>query len=159
MIGGSLVKTNRYSSLTKLLLLLPALVVIIITSTYPILYVFWLGFQRWMVWESPIPQCFVGFNNFINAFKDPLFHEVIVNTGVYTIISVSLSVGIGLAIAMLLQKPSRINQILKMSLIFPFAVSPALKGFTFKFMLNPSFGILDRIIKTILPFLEKCSMA
>jgi multiple sugar transport system permease protein len=37
-------------------------------------------------------------------------------------------------------------------LIFPFAVAPALKGFSWRFMLNPSFGIYDTIIDAVLPF-------
>jgi multiple sugar transport system permease protein len=144
----------RPKAIKKYLILLPALIVIILTSTYPILYSFWLGFQRWMVWESPAPLGFVGFDNFIRGFADPKFQEVVGTTALYTVISVSMSVGIGLGIAMLLQKSGKLNTVIKMFLIFPFAVSPALKGFTFKFMLNPSFGILDRSIKYIFPFLE-----
>lgn len=144
----------RHRTFKKYLIMVPALVVILLTSTYPILYSFWLGFQRWMVWESPTPMGFVGFENFVRAFSDPRFHEVAITTALYTLMSVSMSVGIGLIIAMLLQKSGRLNTVIKMFLIFPFAVSPALKGFTFKFMLNPSFGILDRAIKFVFPFFE-----
>jgi multiple sugar transport system permease protein len=154
LIGGVILIKQSLRVLKKYQFLIPALVVIAITSTYPILYAFWLGFQRWMVWESPKPTGFIGFENFTRAFADPAFHEVAKTTFVYTVTSVSLSVGIGLAIALLLQKPSKMNTLLKMLLIFPFAISPALKGFTFKFMLHPSFGILDRAINFIFPFTD-----
>jgi len=136
----------------KYIMLAPALLVIGITSTYPILYAFWLSFQKWSVSESSKPQGFVGFDNYIRGFADPQFLAVAKTTGIYVFISVMLSVIFGLTMALLLQKPGKLNTVIKVMLIFPFAISPALKGFTFKFMLSPDFGILDRIIKFIFPF-------
>jgi multiple sugar transport system permease protein len=37
-------------------------------------------------------------------------------------------------------------------LIFPFAISPALKGYSFRFMLNPSYGVIDQLLDFFFPF-------
>ena len=54
--------------------------------------------------------------------------------------------------ALVLQKPSRFNTVVKTTLIFPFAVAPALKGYSWRFMLNPSWGVYDTMLDTIFPF-------
>ncbi|NCF68821.1 MAG: ABC transporter permease subunit, partial [Chloroflexi bacterium] len=64
----------------------------------------------------------------------------------------ALTIVIGLAMALILQKQTRFNLFLRTLLIFPFAVSAALKGYTFRFMLNSEYGILDRLIDYVFPF-------
>ncbi len=138
----------------KYILLLPALSVIAITSTYPLIYAFWLGSRRWLISESPSPQQFVGLENFIRALSDSQFLMVARTSFIYTAISVILSVIIGLAIALILQKPGISSTFTKSLLIFPFAISPALKGYTFRYMLHPESGIIDRFLNAIFPSTE-----
>lgn len=138
----------------RLLLLIPALVVIAVTSTYPLIYAFWLGSHRWQISESPNPQFFVGLENFIRALSDSNFLMVAKTSFIYTAISVVMSVVIGLAIAVVLQRPGIATSFTKTLLIFPFAISPALKGYTFRYMLHPESGILDRFFNFLFPGTE-----
>jgi multiple sugar transport system permease protein len=138
----------------KLLLLIPALSVIAITSTYPLLYAFWLGSHKWQISQSAVPQEFVGLENFIRAIGDSNFMMVARTSFTYTAVSVVLSVVIGLAIALVLQKPGISTTFTKTLLIFPFAISPALKGYTFRYMLHPESGILNRFFNFLFPATE-----
>ena len=135
----------------KLVLLIPALIVIAITSTYPLIYAFWLGSHQWLISQSPVMQGFVGLENFIRALTDSNFLMVAKTSFLYTLISVVMSVVIGLAIAIALQKPGILTTLTKTLLIFPFAISPALKGYTFRYMLHPESGILDRFFNFLIP--------
>jgi len=135
-------------------LLFPSLIIIFLVSIYPIYYAIKLGFQKWVLYLSRQPQEFVGFENYIRAFGDSLFINSVKVTIVYTFLSVFLSVFLGLLFALYLQREGKFNTLLKSMLIFPFAISPALKGFTFRFMLNSEYGILDRILNIIFPFTE-----
>lgn len=132
-------------------LLAPAMLVIAATSTYPLLFALNASFRRWQLSKSPTPGEFIGFDNYIRAFDDRFFLNSIKVTATFTVISVGLSILIGLGLALVLQKPGRLNIFIRSLLIFPFAVSPALKGYTFRFMLNPEYGILDRLIDIISP--------
>ena len=58
---------------------------------------------------------------------------------------------IALGIALLLQGPGKLKAAAKTMLIFPYAVAPALKGFSWRFMLNENFGVYDQIAD-IFPF-------
>lgn len=132
-------------------LLAPAMLLIAATSTYPLIFALNASFRRWKLSRSPTPGEFVGFENYIRAFDDRFFANSIKVTAQFTVISVLLTIVIGLAMALILQKPGRLNMFIKTLLIFPFAISPALKGYTFRFMLNPEYGILDKVIDVISP--------
>jgi multiple sugar transport system permease protein len=133
------------------LLLGPALLVLAATVVYPFLSAFVLSFRDWQLNKSLLPGAFVGLKNYERAFQDPHFINCVVVTVEYTIISVVISMVVGLGIALLLCRPGLINLILKSFLVFPFAMSPALKGFSWRFMLNPQYGIINHLIGWIYP--------
>ncbi len=139
---------------TKFILLTPALFVVFATTAYPLLYALYVSFHRWRLVQSPSPEAWVGFAQYRNALNDEGFRNGILVTLKFTVLSVLLSVVIGLAIALLLQRASRLNTVMKTLLIFPFAVSPTLKGFSWRFMLNPSYGVYQRLIGVLIPPLK-----
>lgn len=134
-------------------LLAPALLVIVGTTIYPLAYSFFISLQRWQLSKSLTPGPFIGLENYIRAFGDKHFLNSTTVTIRFTVISVSMSIVLGLAMALLLNRPGRFANLLKTLLIFPFAMAPALKGFTWRFMLDPSVGVLDRIIDFSVPAL------
>lgn len=139
----------------KYFLLAPALLVLGLTTLYPFGYAFAISLRHWQLNRSIAPEEFVGWANYVRAFSDAGFINSVVATVIFTILSVALSLLIGGAIALLLfYYQGRFSTILKALLIFPFAVSPALKGYSWRFMLNPSFGVLDMVIDFILPPLK-----
>ncbi|MBS1254200.1 MAG: Trehalose transport system permease protein SugA [Anaerolineales bacterium] len=137
---------------TKFVLLTPALLVVLVITAYPLINTFTLSLREWRLDRSPTPGDFVGLDNYVRAFGDRFFWNSVQVTITFTIISVVMSVVIGLAMALILQKPSKLNTLVKTTLIFPFAVSPALKGFSWRFMLNPSWGIYDTMMDAVFPF-------
>ncbi len=136
-------------------LLAPGVTVLAATTLYPILQAFVTSFRVWQLDKRPTPGNFVGLRNYLRAFDDPNFINSVVVTVNYTIVSVILSVVIGLMIALVLQKKSLVSTILKACLILPYAMAPALKGFSWRFMLNPYYGIIDKILDTMLPWFSE----
>jgi multiple sugar transport system permease protein len=67
---------------------------------------------------------------------------------------VALTLVLGLGMALALQKRSFINTIIRTFLIFPFAVSPALKGYSFRFMLQPDYGVIQLALGGVFPWLK-----
>lgn len=135
----------------RLALLAPALIVITVTTVYPLIVAFITSFRRWRLTQSMSPGKFVGFENYSRIFSDAGFHNSIIVTINFVIISVGLSILIGLAMALLLQGPGKGNTVIKSILIFPFAMAPALKGYSWAFMLNPEYGIYDYLLDLVFP--------
>ena len=115
------------------------------------------SFRDWRLARSLVPQDFIGLDNYVRAFQDERFLNSLIITIEYVVISVSMSIILGLAMALLLQKNNWLNTIVKTVMILPFAVSPALRGFTWKFMLNPQYGAFDKVVDAVFPFLADIS--
>ncbi len=144
----------RRNPLSIAALVVPALLVVALTTTYPLISAFLTSFRFWRLNRSTEPGEWVGFENYLRAFEDGAFLNSMSVTLIYTLISVGFSLGLGLAFALLLQRENRINTAIRVLLIFPYAVSPALKGFSWRFMLNPNYGVYDWAVGTLFPFLD-----
>ena len=142
---------SRY---TKFVLLSPALLVVLLTTTYPLLNALITSFRDWRLNRGPLPRAWVGFDNYARAFADDGFINSVVVTLIFTVLSVTLSLVLGMAIALLLNKPGWRYTAIKSVLFFPFAISPALKGFSWRFMLNPEYGVYSYLIGTLIPPLK-----
>ncbi len=140
--------------LGKYLLLAPALIIIGLTTIYPLMNSFLLSFQKWKLSQSQAPQGFVGLDNYVRAFQDPYFLNSAVVTLLFTLISVAMTIVLGLGMALILFKPTRSNTLVRAMLIFPYAVSAALKGYSWRFMLMPEYGIYNEMINAVFPFTE-----
>lgn len=140
-------------------LLAPGLLIVALTTTYPLLAALYFSLHNYKLtkpvdWAIQVGgDSFVNFNfsalsldNYIQAFTDDRFINSVVVTLEFTIVSVGLSVILGLGIALLLQKEGFWHRVTKSILILPFAISPALKGYSWRFMLNENFGIFDKVI-------------
>lgn len=127
----------------------PAMLVVIATITYPLLSALITSFREWQLNESPEPGAFVGLENYQRVLQDAGFWNSVWVTVMYSVISVSITMVLALAIALVLQGPGRFKAVAKTMLILPYAVAPALKGFSWRFMLNENYGVYDTILDKI----------
>ena len=104
------------------------------------------------------PQEWIGLHNYIKAFGDSTFLNSMKVSIIFCIISVAMSVILAVAIAVQLLPKGRYRTFLRACLLFSFSISPALKGFTWRFMLNPQYGVVDRIIGFLIPPLKDLVM-
>jgi multiple sugar transport system permease protein len=94
----------------------------------------------------PAMQKFIWFDNYINFFGDPKFWNTVYISLLYAGLTVGLELVLGLAIALLLQKPTRFNNIASILLLLPLMTAPALASLMWKLMTNPNFGILSYFV-------------
>ena len=139
----------------KYLLILPAFSLVAVTIIYPLGYAGFISFMDWRLSRSRTPTDFVGLENYLRAFfDDSSFINALSVTFTFVIGSALGAVIVALLIALLLARQGRGYTIARTVLALPFAMSPALQGTSFRFFLNPEFGIFDRTLKTIFPFLQ-----
>ncbi|MFC4454272.1 sugar ABC transporter permease [Deinococcus sonorensis] len=136
------------------MLLGPALVVILATVVSPLVSSFITSFRDWRLIYSPTPGAFVGMDNYTRALSDAGFLNSLRVSGLYMLMSVTMTLLIGLGIALLLAKPTRLNVFARTLLIFPFAVAPVLKGYSWRFMLNPDYGVYAKMLGAVIPPLK-----
>jgi multiple sugar transport system permease protein len=135
----------------KYFLLFPAVALITVTTLLPIVQVINISLQQWVITQSLTPGPYIGFDNYTRAFQDPEFWNAVWVTFIYTLITAFFSIMIGLIIAITLQRTTPITGFIKAILIFPFAISLTLRGYSFRFMLLDGSGILDVLLDFFFP--------
>ena len=145
-------RTGDADRLLKYALLAPALAVIAATLGYPLVQSFWYSLHDWNLGRQASIGPFVGVANYVQALTDdPEFWNSVRITLVFTVASVILTLGVALALAMLLSGGRAIEVNVRTLLVIPFAMSPALLGISWRFLLNPEFGAADAVLKWLIP--------
>ena len=123
--------------------LLPALVFAIVLTQVPFLLTLYYSFQSRNLLRPGAGE-FVGLENYGKVFTDDLFRNAVFNTVQLTVGAVVLSMVLGVALAVLLDKQFFGRGIVRTLLITPFLVMPAAAALLWKTsMLNPVFGLLN----------------
>ena len=134
---------------TRYGLLLPALALVLGTTLWPVASALTTSLRDWRLKRSPVPQKWVGFENYLVALDEPEFWNALKVTAVFVTINVLLTVAVALVLALLLRRAGVLQSLVRAVLILPFAVSPALIGVSFRFMLNGEHGVLAKAFSSL----------
>jgi sorbitol/mannitol transport system permease protein len=126
--------------------LLPALILAILLTQIPFLFTLWYSFRSWNLLR-PGSDRFVGLENYGKVFTDDLFRNAVINTIVMTASAVLLSLILGIALAVLLDKVFPGRGIVRTLLITPFLVMPAAAALLWKTsFFSPVFGLINWVL-------------
>lgn len=144
----------RSENRIKFVFLSPALLIIIIVLIIPLIYALIDSFYKFNLAKIYEGRHFIGFSNYINAFKDPYFLNAILVSAIITVAVVSLELIIGLFLALLLNKPlekrlPRGKKVFRTLAILPLMLPPVIVGLMWRFMYQYS-GIINYLLKIIL---------
>ncbi|KQS08971.1 sugar ABC transporter permease [Curtobacterium sp. Leaf183] len=121
----------------------PSLLILGAFVVFPILRSLYYSFFDWTV--GAVSQPFVGFGNYTKLFHDQQFWNALRITLEYTIVSVVLLVVLGFVAALLLQRDTLANRIVRSVFFFPTIVSLVTIGLVWKFLLDPDIGLVGGI--------------
>ncbi len=121
-------------------LLSPALVMLSIFVLYPFLKGLWLSVINT---EVARPGEFVGFKNFIKLWNDQIFRRTAQNTILYTLAATVLKLGLGMIVALLLNRLIGFKRILRASMLLPWIVPTVLSALAWKWMFDPTFSVIN----------------
>lgn len=136
-------------------LLAPALSFVAAMALFPLGYSLVLSFREWKLAASGSPGPWVGLHNYWMLISDdPEFLEALQATAVFVVADVVATLAIALGAALLIKRAGRINSLARVLMILPFVMSPALIGISFRFFLNPEFGIAHTVLENLIPALS-----
>ena len=134
---------NYYKKYTPYLFLLPAAAVLIVFFFIPFFQTFVLSFFDYS--SSLYNPNFVGADNYIKLFKEPVFYKVMFNTFMYLVIAVPFLVTFPLFLAILINQKIRGITLYKILLYLPVIVSIVVAAIAFKWLYAGQ-GILNYIL-------------
>jgi ABC-type sugar transport system permease subunit len=130
----------------KMALFLPGFAIYVLIIILPILMCAYYGFFNWDGLRDGMT--FVGLDNFARALKDPYFLNALKTTFFYTIPGTVIVNGLGIALAVLVNRRSRMSNFYRSSFFFPMLISAVAIGFIWKALLSYS-GIVNTLLAGI----------
>ncbi len=132
-----------------LLLFVPALLVLLLTTTVPLVYLGWNSLHK-LDLSMPWLSGFTGLGNYAKMGSDPRFWNSLVLTGIYTGTTVVLQVVIGLSLALLVLQIPKGQGILRVAAILPIVLAPVVVGLFWRtLVLAPDFGLVDLVTRSL----------
>lgn len=129
------------------LLSLPALLVCI-GILIPFFTAVYYSMMRFRL-NLPMLKGFIWFDNYIAFLTDGAFWNTISISLIYAFVTVTGELILGLGIALLLVRPTRLNNAVSIMLLLPLMTAPALAALMWKLMTNPNFGILSYLVSLL----------
>ena len=120
-------------------LIAPNLIAIIVFSYYPALYNIGLSFFEWD-FVAPSPE-WVGLENYTDLFTDASFGQVLMNTLIFTGVSVIGSLVLGLLLGSLLATKVPFTGFAQTMAFAPHMLPGAAVGILWLFMFDPNYGL------------------
>jgi multiple sugar transport system permease protein len=130
------------------LLVLPAVLLILALSIYPLAYSVWVAFVNF---DFEIPgHAFVGLKNFQQIINDPIARSSLVNTAILSAASVAVEFVLGLLLALAMVKSFRGRGLIMPILIVPLFISPVIVGQFWSLLLQQPFGPTNYLLSKLL---------
>jgi multiple sugar transport system permease protein len=132
---------RRRDALSAYLFLSPAYILFFVFIAGPLFGAIVLSFFQWDLLGSAE---FIGTQNFVRLLSDPVALTAIGNTFVFTFWSVVLHIGLGLPLALAVNRamPKALTYLLRTTYFFPLLVSWAAVSLIWNYILDPNFGFI-----------------
>lgn len=120
----------------------PALIVMLLVIAYPIYYTFVLSFYKTPPSLAMSEKIFVGIENYTRLLKSGSFHQVTINTLVWTVWSTFFAVVLGFGAALVLNKEFIGRGLLRGLLLIPYVISAVAASYVWRWIYHSDLGVL-----------------
>ena len=124
---------------------IPSAVLYIVLFAVPTFASFYFSLTRWSLFDIE----FIGFDNYVQFFTEPMLVQGFVNTFVYGFVTSALKVVFGLALALLLTGSILGRGYLRSTIFFPVLVSTVGVGIAFKVLMDPFDGLINQTLASL----------
>lgn len=126
--------------------LLPALVLYLFFVIVPI---FWSAYYGFFDSKGIGAAKFIGFDNYVEVFKDPIFWKAFKNNMLIVAASVFGQVPIAMVLALLLMRSTLFQRVIRASVFMPMVLSSVVVGIIWGYIYHPQIGILNFLLEGI----------
>lgn len=131
-----------------MLFVAPALIFYLMYSTIPILNTIQISFYKWDGASAFME--FVGLANYREVLSDPIFFKALSHNVYWILFTIFVPVLIGLILAVMLQQRFvKLRLLFRVTYYIPAVVSLVAVGIVWKWMYNPFFGVVNRVLNNI----------
>ena len=121
----------------------PSVLHIGLWTAIPVLATFDLSFTDYNVFDAPR---WIGLDNYVEIFQDPVFRKATWNTIVYTFWTVPVSMAIALVIAVALNQGLRLQKWYRTAFFLPQVTATVAIAMVWLWIFNPQQGLLNAFL-------------
>jgi raffinose/stachyose/melibiose transport system permease protein len=147
-------RRNRALVLTDAAMIGPALMLVALFVVIPIGIAAYLSFTDWDGFTIPPP--WVGARNYERLFQDPEAFRAAAYTAVIAVVGTVVCNALGLGIALLLNRNTRVNTVMRVLVFSPYVIGPIILGFLWASILGTN-GAVNSLLSSLgidrVPFL------
>ncbi|WP_332664255.1 carbohydrate ABC transporter permease [Aeromicrobium sp.] len=136
---------RRQQAVAAWILALPFVALFLLFTAGPVLASLGMSFtdMRSTDVRGPLGVEFVGLQNYADLIGDPLFRKVTVNTLLYLLLGVPLTMAVALAVAVALNRITRLRGFFRVGYYLPVVTSIVAVSVVWKFLLRDRGGLLN----------------
>jgi len=131
-----------------MLYLSPALLVFLVFTIGPALFVLYISFFNWNLLNSSLSR-FVGGENYSALLHSSDFWHSIVTSVYFVGATVGCSTVLGLGIALLLSRRGLVRRIVRLAVFTPYFTPLVATSIVWVWIFNPQFGLADSLLRLV----------
>jgi multiple sugar transport system permease protein len=124
------------------LLCAPAVIAMLVVTGYPIGYAIYLSLQKYDL-RFPDEKEFVGLSNYADVLTSSTWWTDFLNTMVITVISVSIELVLGMAIALVMHRAIFGRGPVRAAILIPYGIVTVVAAFAWKYAFDPTSGFIQ----------------
>ncbi|MBS1251446.1 MAG: Lactose transport system permease protein LacF [Anaerolineales bacterium] len=139
---------RRRVSLFPYLLILPTLVFVVVFTAWPTLRALYMSFfrQRLNIARFREPS-FIGLENYVDLFTSNDFQQVLVNTVLYVIGTVPISIVLAFSFALLVNRQLRGIGLIRLAFFYPTVLPMVSAATIWMFFFTPNYGLFNSALR------------
>jgi multiple sugar transport system permease protein len=136
--------TERARAERKLawMLCAPAVITMVVVTGFPIAYAIYLSLQKYDL-RFPDQKEFVGLSNYIDVLGSSTWWSDVWNTSLITIVSVSLELVLGMAIALVMHRAIFGRGPVRAAILIPYGIVTVVAAFAWRYAFDPASGFVQ----------------
>lgn len=128
---------------------LPFAAVLAVFAIYPLAELLRMSVSDTRISSGQFISHFTGLDNYLLALADPVAMTSIVNTVVFVATTVPLTLALGTALAILLDRAALVKRIGQTVILWPAVIAPVVVSVIWLLILSPTIGLLNDVLETL----------
>lgn len=127
------------------MLVVPATVLMVAVTAYPIGYAIWLSLQRNNL-ATPNDTAFIGLGNYQTILSDRYWWTALAVTLAITVVSVSIEFVLGLALALVMHRTLVGKGVVRTAVLIPYGIVTVVASYSWYYAWTPGTGYLANLL-------------
>jgi ABC-type sugar transport system permease subunit len=127
-------------------LVAPALAVTALVACFPLLWTVWESLHLHDLRMPWLGRPYVGAGNYVEALRTPRFREALGHTAFFTVASVSLELACGLALALAMNRASRVRGLVRAAVLLPWAIPTVVSALLWRYIFDGEHGVANAVL-------------